>query len=76
MISMRGRETDLNSRQNMLDGLGKEDDDGSEFSYRLGNTEDSKEYVWNCIWREPKQNLKTGSLSWVPSSAHCALLED
>lgn len=76
MISMRGRETDLNSRQNMLDGLGKEDDDGSEFSYRLGNTEDNKEYVWNCIWREPKQNLKTGSLSWVPSSAHCALLED
>ena len=60
----------------MLHDFGREDDDGSEFSGFLANTEDNKEYVWKCIWKEPKQNLKTGSLSWVPSSAHCALLED
>ena len=76
VISKRGREADLNSGQDMLHDFGREDDDGSEFSGLLANTEDNKEYVWKCIWQEPKQNLKTGSLSWVPSSAHCALLED
>ncbi|XP_024530610.1 F-box/kelch-repeat protein At1g67480-like [Selaginella moellendorffii] len=31
---------------------------------------------WECIWRGAKNSTKVGGLTWAPSSAHCALLED
>ena len=54
VISKREREADLNSGKDMFHDFGREDDDGPEFSGLLANTEDNKEYVWKCIWKEPK----------------------
>ncbi|KAJ7519895.1 hypothetical protein O6H91_20G059700 [Diphasiastrum complanatum] len=31
---------------------------------------------WVCVWREPKQTTKIGGFTWVPCSAHFALLQD
>ena len=42
VISKRGREVDLNSGKGMLHDFGREDDDDSEFSGMLSNTEDKK----------------------------------
>eukprot|EP00249_Psilotum_nudum_P023239 c28797_g1_i1 orf=466-3183(+) len=32
--------------------------------------------VWECLWRDPKQMVKTGGLAWVPCIAHCTLFQD
>lgn len=34
------------------------------------------DYEWECVWRDPKQMVKTGGLAWVPCIAHCTLFED
>ncbi|GLJ29339.1 hypothetical protein SUGI_0578600 [Cryptomeria japonica] len=82
------RGTNTNVRWNMSHNLRGEADIGSEllgmsastsnsgFVSNMQHEEFNQVYIWKCIWREPKQTLKTGSLAWVPSSAHCALLED
>lgn len=36
----------------------------------------SREFEWECIWRDPKQMAKTGGLAWVPCIAHCTVFED
>lgn len=87
LVSSR-RGTNTNVRWNVSHNLRGEAGSGSELSSmsttssnlgfvsKMQHEENNQVYIWKCIWREPKQIPKTTALAWVPSSAHCALLED